>query len=201
MVPTVLPRSTAPRSRLALSLFSAAVVIHDMRSRIWIMPRGSSSVWRYTGSRECSASRNTPISSATVVDSSTAMMSARGTMTSSTVSLPKRSILSSMARSCPLKVLSPAPLLRVSASSITSRRSGSSPRPKRASRRSSQDGSSSAIGSSIGGISPSESGALLMARPPRDLQMRPLRRDRRCQVADSTLVSSASIASASCSRS
>src|SRR5665648_765344 len=58
------------------------------------MPRGSSSVSRYTGTRECSALRNTRINSSIVTVSSTATMSARGTMTSATVSWPKRKMRS-----------------------------------------------------------------------------------------------------------
>ena len=105
------------------------------------MPRGSSSVSRKRGRRETPAASNVFSSSQTGSFSSTAMMSARGTITSTTRNAPKRRMRSSISRSSVEKARpSPAPL---SASSSMARSVGAPGRPSLARRAASQlcDGS------------------------------------------------------------
>ena len=116
------------------------------------MPRGSSSVSRKRGRRETPAASNVFSSSQIGSFSSTAMMSARGTMTSTTRSAPKRRMRSSISRSSAEKARpSPAPL---SASSSIARKVGAPGSPSRARSAASQPWCCSVAGLGRGGVRP-----------------------------------------------
>ena len=103
------------------------------KSRIWIMPWGSSSVSPKTGRREWPAVRNSASTSLSGVSAATAMMSARGTITSATRTSCSASTFFRIARSCGVKsAFSSAPS---SASSMSSR-TEPAPRPSSPRRRS-----------------------------------------------------------------
>src|SRR5204863_5370572 len=96
-----------------------------------------SSVSRNSGRRETPAASNVFRSSHTDSFSSTAMMSARGTITSTTRSAPKRRMRSSISRSSAEKVR-PSPAAPLSASSSIARSVGAPGRPSLARRAASQ---------------------------------------------------------------
>ena len=124
----------------------ASPISQRIRSLMCTMPRGSSSVSRNSGMRETPAASKVFSSSRIGSFSSTAMMSARGTMTSTTRRAPKRRMRSSISRSSTEKAWpSPAPL---SASSSVARSVGAPGRPSRARRAASQLCGCSPAGSS-----------------------------------------------------
>ena len=114
----------------------ASPISQRITSLTCTMPRGSSSVSRNRGRRETPAASKVFSSSQTGSFSSTAMMSARGTMTSTTRNAPKRRMRSSISRSSAEKARSsPAPLR---ASSSIARSVGAPGRPSLARRAASQ---------------------------------------------------------------
>src|SRR5262245_40129419 len=123
---------------------NASPISQRVTSLTCTMPRGSSSDSRNSGTRETPAASKVFNSSQTVSLSSTAMMSARGTITSTTRSAPKRKMRNSISRSSAEKARpSPAPL---SASSSIERKVGAPGKPRRARNAASQLwGSSAAV--------------------------------------------------------
>src|SRR5262245_33753102 len=117
------------------------------------MPRGSSSDSRKSGTRDTPATSKVRSNSLIGSFSSTAMMSARGTMTSCTRKAPKRKMRSSISRSSVEKAC-PSPAAFSSASRVA-RRVGAPGMPSRARSAESQPWPGSPV-SWVAGVTPSD---------------------------------------------